>query len=177
MAPVTSTRIPPGLEAIWIKRVRLGPMDPVSAAELHAGRGIAGNADFGGRRQVTILDADEWERRLSALGSDLDPSFRRANILVRGVDLAESRGRILAIGDCRIRIDGETKPCALMDEHLPGLRSALYERWGGGAWGAVVSGGRIALGDPVGWASDAGIAIGNERKAVPESVISRGGER
>jgi MOSC domain-containing protein YiiM len=175
---VTSTEIPPGrLEAIWLKRVRLGPMDPVPAAELHAGRGIEGNADFGGRRQVTILDAGEWERRLSALGSDLDPSFRRANILVRGVDLSESRGRILAVGDCRIRIDGETKPCALMDEYLLGLRSALHERWGGGAWGAVLSGGRIALGDPVGWVDDAGTGIGNEGEAVPESVTSIGGER
>ena len=173
---MTSIEIPAGrLEAIWLKRVRLGPMDPVSEAELHAGRGIAGNADFGGRRQVTILDAGEWERRLSGLGSDLDPSFRRANLLIRGVDLAESRGRILAVGDCRIRIDGETKPCALMDEYLPGLRSALYERWGGGAWGAVVSGGSIALGDPAGWADVVGREIGNDTAAAVESVISIGG--
>jgi MOSC domain-containing protein YiiM len=158
---MAASGIPPGrLEAIWLKRVRLGPMDPVPEAELRAGRGIAGNADFGGRRQVTILDAGEWDRRLSALGSELDPSFRRANLLVRGVDLTESRGRILAIGDCRIRIEGETKPCALMDEYLSGLRQALYERWGGGAWGAVMTGGRIALGDPVGWADSTGIEAG-----------------
>jgi MOSC domain-containing protein YiiM len=158
---MTSPALPAGrLEAIWLKRVRLGPMDPVREAELEAGRGIAGNADFGGRRQVTIVDAGEWERRLSALGSALDPSLRRANLLVRGVDLAESRGRILAVGECRVRIDGETKPCALMDEILPGLRGALYERWGGGAWGAVVTGGRIALGDPVGWADVAAGVIG-----------------
>jgi MOSC domain-containing protein YiiM len=163
------------LEAIWLKRVRLGPMDPVPEAELRAGRGIAGNADFGGRRQVTILDAGEWERRLSLLGSDLAPSFRRANLLIRGVNLAESRGRILAVGDCRIRIDGETKPCALMDEYLPGLRGALYERWGGGAWGAVVTGGRIALGAPVGWTHDA--EIGNDAGAVPENATEIGGTR
>jgi MOSC domain-containing protein YiiM len=139
------------LEAIWLKRVRLGPMDSVAAAELVAGRGIVGNADFGGRRQVTILDADEWERRLAALRATLDPSARRANLFVRGVDLAESRGKILAVGACRIRIDGETKPCNLMDESQPGLRQALYERWGGGGWGAVTTGGTIALGDPVRW--------------------------
>lgn len=149
---MTPAAAPGRLEGIWLKRVRLGPMDPIGEAELEAGRGIAGNADFGGRRQVTILDADEWERRLTGLGARLDPALRRANLLVRGVDLAGTRGRVLAVGACRIRIDGETKPCALMDEQLPGLRQALYERWGGGAWGAVVSGGRIALGDPVGWA-------------------------
>jgi len=143
------------LEAIWLKRVRLGPMDPVPTAELEAGRGISGNADFGGRRQVTILDADEWERRLAALGATLDPSARRANLLIRGVDLAESRGKVLEVGACRIRIDGETKPCELMEESLLGLRKALYERWGGGAWGAVVRGGKIALGDPACWIDEA----------------------
>lgn len=139
------------LEAIWLKRARLSPMVSVPAAELEAGCGIVGNADYGGRRQVTILDADEWERRVASLGAKLDPSARRANILVRGVDLAESRGRILGVGASRIRIEGETKPCDLMERALTGLRQALYERWGGGAWGAVVKTGRIAMGDPVGW--------------------------
>jgi MOSC domain-containing protein YiiM len=142
------------LEAIWLKRMRLGLMDCVGRAELEAGRGIAGNADYGGRRQVTILDADEWERRVATLGATLDPSARRANLLIRGVDLAESRGRVLALGACRIRIDGETKPCDLMDESLPGLRQALYERWGGGAWGAVVNGGAITVGDPARWVDE-----------------------
>ena len=139
------------LETIWLKGARRGPMVSVPAAELEAGRGIVGNADYGGRRQVTILDADEWERRVASLGATLDPSARRANILVRGVDLAGSRGRILGVGASRIRIEGETKPCDLMESALTGLRQALYERWGGGAWGAVVKAGRIALGDPVAW--------------------------
>ncbi|HYO46481.1 MAG TPA: MOSC domain-containing protein [Gemmatimonadota bacterium] len=139
------------LEAIWLKRARLGPMDPVPAAELEAGGGIAGNADYGRGRHVTILDADEWERRVADLGTTLDPSARRANLLIRGLDLVESRGRTLAVGACRIRIGGETKPCERMDESLAGLRQALYERWGGGAWGAVVEGGRIEIGDPAEW--------------------------
>jgi MOSC domain-containing protein YiiM len=126
-------------------------MDPVSSAVLEAGRGIAGNADFGRRRQVTILDADEWERRLAELGATLDPAARRANLLIRGIDFAESRGRTLAVGGCHIRIDGETKPCERMEEALPGLRQALYEGWGGGGWGAVVLGGTIAVGDPAEW--------------------------
>lgn len=141
------------LEAIWVKRSRRGPMDAVREVELEAGRGIEGNADRG-RRQVTILDADEWERRLAALGARLDPVARRANLLVRGVALEESRGRVLLVGPCRIRIDGETKPCRQMDEALTGLREALSRRWGGGAWGAVVVGGRIAIGDPVAWVGE-----------------------
>jgi len=142
------------LEAIWLKRARLGPMDPVEIAKLEVGRGIAGNADYGVRRQVTILDAAEWERRVSALGATLDPGARRANLLLRGLDLAESRGRTLAIGPCRIRIGGETKPCERMDMALAGLREALYEHWGGGAWGTVEEGGGIAIGDPAEWVED-----------------------
>ena len=123
-------------------------MDPVEAADV-ARRGIIGNLHYGGRRQVTILDADEWERRVATLGATLDPSARRANLLVRGLDLAASRGRILAIAGCRIRIGGETKPCERMDEALPGLRAAMYADWRGGVFAAVLRGGQIQVGDAV----------------------------
>ncbi len=129
-------------------------MDAVDAAGVEAGRGIVGNLHYGGRRQVTIVDADEWERRVGSLGATLDPSARRANLLVRGIDLTGSRGRTLAVGECRIRIGGETKPCERMDEALPGLRETLFERWGGGAWGGVVQGGRIAVGDSAAWVEE-----------------------
>jgi hypothetical protein len=49
------------LEAIWVKRLRRGPMDPASHARLAAGRGIAGNANQGGRRQVTLLEREVWD--------------------------------------------------------------------------------------------------------------------
>ena len=129
-------------------------MDAVDAADVEAGRGIVGNLHYGGRRQVTIVDADEWERRVGSLGATLDPSARRANLLLRGLDLAGSRGRTLAVGECRIRIGGETRPCERMDEALPGLREALSEGWGGGAWGGVVESGRITVGDAAEWIED-----------------------
>src|SRR5919202_1521409 len=56
------------LEAIWIKRFRRGPMDPAPTARLVAGRGIVGNANQGGKRQVTIIAREAWEAVTRELG-------------------------------------------------------------------------------------------------------------
>ena len=123
------------IEAIWIKRAKRGPMDAVAQAEMVAGKGLVGNANQGGRRQVTILDATVWERIMEEFGATIDPSTRRANIMVRGLELANTRKRILLLDECRVRIFTETKPCERMDEILPGLKVALYKNWAGGASG------------------------------------------
>jgi len=139
------------LEAIWLKRAHRGPMDPVPAAAVTAGMGLVGNADVGGRRQVTLIARERWTAVQRHLGVALPDHTRRANLLVRGVDLAGSRGRVLQIGPCRIRIHGETRPCERMDEAHPGLRAAMEPDWGGGAYGEVLDDGTIAVGDAVRW--------------------------
>ena len=139
------------LEAIWIKRAHRGPMDAAGSATLVAGRGLARNADQGRKRQVTIIAVETWRRLMAELDADADPSARRANLMVSGIDLADSRGRILSIGGCRLRIAGETRPCERMDEAVPGLRRAMGPAWGGGAFAEVLQGGEISIGDPVLW--------------------------
>lgn len=138
------------LRAIWIKRAKLGPMDAVDRAELIAARGIVGNAIQGGRRQVTIIEEEIWQNLMKELKVDLSPRVRRANLMVRGIALANTRGRVLRIGECRIRIFGETRPCERMDEALQGLREAMKPNWGGGAFGEVLNDGQISIGDEVG---------------------------
>lgn len=137
------------VEAIWVKRARRGKMDPVPAAELIAGQGIVGNANQGGRRQVTIIEQEVWRERTAAVGAQLDPAMRRANIMISGLALLHSRGRTLRIGECILEIAGETKPCERMEEAAPGLRDSMYADWGGGAFARVVEGGTITVGDDV----------------------------
>jgi MOSC domain-containing protein YiiM len=129
-------------------------MDPVERATLKAGLGIEGNANQGGKRQVTVLEKDVWDRLMAGLGGSLDPSTRRANLLVSGVELESSRGRVLDVGGVRIRIYGETKPCHILDEALPGLRAAMNPDWAGGAFGEVLDDGEIRVGDDVSFLSD-----------------------
>jgi MOSC domain-containing protein YiiM len=139
------------LERIWIKRAHRGPMDPAESARLVAGAGLAGNANQGGYRQVAILDAAAWQRACADLGRAVDPSTRRANLLVRGIDLARSRGRVLVVGPVRMRVFEETKPCELMDRFVPGLRAALRPEWRGGVSVEVLDDGEIVVGDAVRW--------------------------
>ncbi|MGF1601310.1 MAG: MOSC domain-containing protein [Thermosynechococcaceae cyanobacterium] len=139
------------VEALWIKRAKRGPMDLVEQAEMITGQGLVGNANQRGRRQVTLLDAAVWEQVMMQLDADLNPSVRRANILVRGIDLVKSRRQVLQLGECRIRIFTEAKPCERMDEVLPGLKGALYPNWNGGACGEVIAGGIFCVGDLAIW--------------------------
>ena len=144
--------IPAGeLAAIWVKRAHRGPMDPMNSATLITGRGIEGNADQGGRRQVTIIEREVWERVTAEAGGAADPSGRRANFMLDGVTLRDTRGKILRVGETLLEIRGETKPCERMDELLPGLKGVMWEGWGGGAYAQIVQGGTVRVGDEVRW--------------------------
>ena len=139
------------LEQIWLKRAVRGPMDPVEHATLVEGKGVEDSANFGRHRQVTLLSLERWLAIIAELEADVDPSARRADLLVSGVEFERSRGRLLSIGGCVIQIGGEVRPCDRMDQAYRGLREAMTPLWGGGAWGEVLRGGSIAVGDPVAW--------------------------
>jgi MOSC domain-containing protein YiiM len=153
------------LSGIWIKRVHRGSMDAARTAELVAGRGLRGDATQGGRRQVTVMSLERWQALTAHLPGPPSPAIRRANLLVEGVDLADSRGRVLRIGEARVRIFGETRPCLQMDEACPGLQAALSPPWGGGAFGEVLDGGAIAVGSPVAWEGDTVVPLAFDQPA------------
>lgn len=142
------------VERIWLKRATGGPMDATPRARAVAGNGLAGNADQGGRRQVTIIEQGVWDRLRAEVDARIEPAMRRANVLVSGVALRESRGRILQLGQVRVRVLGETRPCEQMDAAVPGLRRALEPEWRGGVFGELLDDGEISVGDVVRWHED-----------------------
>jgi MOSC domain-containing protein YiiM len=139
------------LMAIYVKRAHGGPMDAKGEARLETAKGLIGNADFGGRRQVTLVAQERWDQLMAAVGATLAPDARRANLILTGIDLENTRGRMLNVGACVLKINGETRPCELMEEAAAGLQVAMREHWGGGAYAEVIQGGVISLGDAVTW--------------------------
>ncbi len=160
LAPTTETRItesahPPGrVEGIWLKRAHRGPMDPVQRATAVTGRGLAGSTGRSTRRQVTIITREAWGAMMQELDARIDPSARRANILISGIELPDTRGRVLRIGVARVVVGGETTPCERMEDALPGLRRAMTPAWRGGVFGQVITGGEIEVGNAVCWEPD-----------------------
>lgn len=137
--------------AIFIKRAHGGRMDARDEAILEPGRGLAGNADRGGRRQVTLISEERWHELMAEVHASLGPDARRANIVIASIDFENTRRRVLRIGQSLLRIGGETRPCEQMEEAAPGLQKAMRVRWGGGVFAEVITGGRVAVGDPVAW--------------------------
>ena len=126
-------------------------MDPRLFGRLVAGRGLEGNANQGGRRQVTLIAEEGWAEAAAELAADLSPALRRANLMISGIDLEKTRGRVLRVGSCRLRIWSECTPCERMEEAHPGLKAALRPHWRAGACAEVLEGGEIAIGDEVEW--------------------------
>lgn len=149
---MSAPRPGPGrLVAIWRKRAHRGPMDPLPNATVVAGRGLAANVDRSRFRQITLLEHEAWQALMHETGGAAPPAARRANLLVEGIALAGTRGRVLRVGSVRLRIGGELRPCERMDEAVPGLQAAMRAGARGGVFAQALDDGPIAVGDPVAW--------------------------
>ncbi len=127
-------------------------MAPADRAIVSVDEGVSG--DWRGTqktRQVTVLFAEDWARAVAGLDPATPWTVRRATLLVSGLVNPQRAGGVLAIGDVRLLVTGETQPCKRMDEQLPGLWDAMRPDWRGGVTAQVIAGGEIAVGDVAAW--------------------------
>ena len=121
------------------------PMQLLRRARLDSGLGLEGDkhANAASRRQVLIADRES----LDQLG--LKPGVIKENITAEGLDvMALSPGTQLKLGaEAVVEITSICEPCFRMDEIRPGLKAELEGRRGMNS--RVISGGEIAVGDPI----------------------------
>ncbi len=127
-------------------------MEELERTSISRETGLEG--DWRGRfakRAVTILTREAWSAALADLAGapDLPWTFRRANLLVEGIDLPRTVGMRLQIGGALLEVTGEAEPCARMEEQHAGLMAALSPDWRAGFIVRVLASGQVALGDEV----------------------------
>lgn len=147
---LTSTHAADGrLEWIGIRPARRGEVIAVANAELLTG-GIEGDHHTsGGKRSVTIIQAEHLPVIASLASLDAVPAeLLRRNLVVSGINLAGLKLREFRIGTAVLRGTGICAPCSRMEEALgPGGYSAV--RGHGGITAEIVVPGRVCVGDAV----------------------------
>ena len=126
------------------------PMMESATAEITTEEGVRG--DFRGRpgpRQVTVMAIEDWQAACDELAEEIPWTARRANLLVSGLKLDQTSGRLVTIGDVTLEVTGETEPCYRMDEVRDGLQNALGPNWRAGVSCRVVVGGHVEVGSGV----------------------------
>ncbi len=137
------------ITGIAMRPTKGAPLSEVEECRVLVNTGIEGENRPPGRRSVTFLSAEAWAKTCAEVGADLAWPLRRANFLVEGIELPPLIGRAILVGQVRVWIHDETKPCRLMDEQHDGLRAALKPDCRGGVFGQVLTEGTIRVGDRV----------------------------
>ncbi len=140
------------IEWIGVRPAHRAPVERLDRVEARAGVGLAGDRQrSGGRRQVTLMQAEHLDILASLLGlgpRPIDPARLRRNLVVRGLNLMALRQARFRVGGALLEGTGSCDPCSRMEEALgPGGFNAM--RGHGGITARVLEPGIIALGDAV----------------------------
>lgn len=152
---------PGRLDAILLRPARRAPVQSVEEAVVREGRGLQGDrssgaAQPGGRRQVTLMQAEHLPVIAALCGlAEVGANVLRRNLVVSGLNLIAARSLfrdqplVLCIGaEVLLEISGPCEPCSRMEEALgPGGYNAV--RGHGGLTARVLRGGFLRRGDAV----------------------------
>jgi len=100
-------------------------------------------------RQVSIITQESWDAVCQELGTKLHWTMRKANLIISGVELENSTGGILKIGNFFLEITGPLPVGNGMEKQFTGLKKALSQDWRGGVTAKVLQGGVVYENDEV----------------------------
>ena len=151
------------LEAIVLRPARDVPAVSVASAVALAGRGLEGDRSAarpasrpgGGKRQVTLIQAEHLPLIRGWTGHHIAPADLRRNLVVSGINLlaqhalfADQPLQVRIGADVLIVVTGPCDPCSKMETLLgPGGYNAM--RGHGGTTARVIRGGVLSVGDAV----------------------------
>ena len=129
----------------------------VPHVRLFAGRGLDGDrysvgrgtfSQNGGKRDVTLIEAEAIEEFARDYGHNLDPAQSRRNLLTRGVRLNDLVGREFSVGPVRMRGLRLCEPCAHLARLtlLPVLPGLVHR---GGLYAEILQDGDLTIGDSI----------------------------
>jgi len=138
----------PRIHALSVSASKGTPKTNVSAVELVAGHGIAGDAHAGDwHRQVSLL-ALESIAKMQARGAEVGPGAFAENVTTEFLDVAHLQvGDRLALGEAELEVTQIGKECHDRCEIYRQVGDCVMPREG--AFARVVKGGRVQVGDPI----------------------------
>ena len=148
-------RVPQVGRVAWIgvrpgHEVPIEELEAVVAIEDHGLVGDRASKHAGGKRQVTLMQAEHLDVIARLVGRErVDPPLVRRNLVIEGINLKSLERIRFSIGDeVVLEGTGPCEPCAKMDLAL-GEGGFHAMRGHGGITTRVVRGGTLRIGDAV----------------------------
>ncbi|HET7420808.1 MAG TPA: MOSC domain-containing protein [Candidatus Dormibacteraeota bacterium] len=140
------------VEAIYLAAAHGERPHAVASASGVAGKGLEGDRNFGDDDpescNITLIEAEAFERQRAEHGLDLDPGDARRQVLVRGVDLSNFVGRRFLVGELECEGEERCEPCSHLVS-LVGTRVVLQGLLHTGLRARILRGGTLRVGDEV----------------------------
>ena len=136
------------VEWIGVRPARHVPVEPAAEA-LAADGGLLGDHYSGGKREITLIQAEHLPVIASLVGLPrLDPALVRRNLVVAGVNLIALKDRRFRVGAALLEYTGPCHPCSRMEDAL-GAGGYNAMRGHGGITARVLERGMLRVGDAV----------------------------
>lgn len=140
------------IEAIFLAAAHGEQPHQVDVAVGHAAMGLEGDRNFGDADpdscNITLIEAEAFERQRHEHGLDLSPASARRQVLVRGVDLGDFIGRRFVVGELECEGEERCEPCNHLSK-LVGTQVVLKGLLHTGLRARILNGGTIRVGDEV----------------------------